>query len=207
MSYLLAHPERVYQLFLQHLALVALSITIGAAIAIPTGIIVSRHNGARSLLLGILGVIYTIPSLALFGLLVPWLGLGFYSALVALVAYSQMMLVRNTILGMNSINPSVIEAAQGMGMSGRQILFRVELPLALPLILSGLRITVVTVIGIASIAAYIDAGGLGTLIFEGIRTDNTSKVLAGTIMLALLAIGSDTLFRMVDLWVRLRPRT
>lgn len=207
MGYLLANPNRVFQLFLQHLALVAIALAIAAAIAIPTGIAVSRHAGARSLLLGILGVIYTIPSLALFGMLVPWFGLGYYSALVALVAYCQMVLVRNTILAMNSINPSVIEAAQGMGMSRRQILFRVELPLALPLILSGLRLATVTTIGLASIAAYIDAGGLGTLIFEGIRTDNNSKVIAGTIMLALMAIGADALFRLGDLWLRLRPRT
>ena len=207
MGYLLANPERVFQLFLQHLELVALSIAIATAIAIPAGIAVSRHTGARLLLLGILGAIYAIPSLALFGLLVPWFGLGFYSALIALVAYSQMVLVRNTVLAMNSISPSVIESAHGMGMSRWQILFQIELPLAIPLILSGLRIAVVTIIGIASIAAYINAGGLGTLIFEGIRTDNTSKVIAGTIMLALLAIGADALFRLADLWLRLRPRT
>jgi osmoprotectant transport system permease protein len=116
-------------------------------------------------------------------------------------------LVRNTILAMNSINPSVIEAAQGMGMNRWQILFRVEFPLALPLIMSGLRLATVTTIGLASIAAYIDAGGLGTLIFEGIRTDNNSKVIAGTIMLALMAIAADALFRLGDFWLRLRPRT
>lgn len=207
MNYLLANPDRVWQLFLQHLILTAISIMIATVIAIPSGIAAARHPRAQSLLIGVLGVVYTIPSLALFGLLVPWFGLGFYSALVALVVYSQMILVRNTILAITGINPAVIEAAQGMGMSSWQILVRVELPLSLPLILSGLRIAVVTVIGIGSIAAYINAGGLGVLIFEGIRTDNTSKLVAGTIMLALLAVGADALFRLGEFWLKLRPRT
>jgi len=207
MDYLLANQERVIELFLQHIVLVSISMAVALVIAVPVSIFAVRHPRVQAMILGIWGIIYTIPSMALLALLIPWFGLGTYSALVALVAYTQMILVRNIVAAITNINPAVTEAALGMGMNKWQLLYKIELPLALPLVDSGIRIAIVTIIGIASIAAFIDAGGLGVIIFEGIRTDNPSKVVAGTILLAALSIGADGLFRLVELWLSLRPRT
>lgn len=207
MDYLISNQPRVLELFFQHVTLVTVSMLIALVIAVPAGIFAARHPRWQTMILGTWGVIYTIPSMALFAFLIPWFGLGTYSALIALVAYTQMILTRNIVVAINSINPAVVEAALGMGMSRWQVLYKIELPLALPLVVSGIRVAVVTVIGIASIAAFIDAGGLGVLIFEGIRTDNASKVIAGTAVLALFSVGADCIFRLLEMWLKLRPRT
>lgn len=207
MDYLIANQSRVLELFMQHVTLVAISMVIALVIAVPVGIFAARHPRWQTMVLGVWGVVYTIPSMALFALLIPWFGLGTYSAMIALIAYTQMILTRNIVVAINSINPAVVEAALGMGMSRWQVLYKIELPLALPLVVSGIRVAVVTVIGIASIAAFIDAGGLGVLIFEGIRTDNASKVIAGTAVLALFSIAADCIFRLLEMWLKLRPRT
>lgn len=197
-KYLFTHLDRVAELFLQHLYLVILSLFIAICIAIPLALLVSKFKRAYTPVIGTLGVMYTIPSLALFALMIPFLGLGFKSAVTALVAYSQMTLVRNIVIAIRQIEPSVIEAAKGMGMSNWRITRKIIFPLALPVVIAGIRIATVSMIGIAAIAAYINAGGLGELIFEGIYQDHAGKILAGTIAVAILAILSDIVFRVIE---------
>jgi osmoprotectant transport system permease protein len=151
-----------------------------------------------------MGIIYTIPSLALLTYLIALIGIGTKNALIALVAYAQFILVRNVVVGLRQVDPVVIDAARGMGMSGRQILFRIEYPLALPVILGGLRIATVATIAIASIASLVDAGGLGTLLFTGLNLGSNSEIEVGAIAVSLLAIAADVVLRLVD---RLLPAT
>ncbi|MFC4766261.1 ABC transporter permease [Effusibacillus consociatus] len=197
MKYLVSNFERVLGLFVDHLYFVAISLLISILIAVPLGIVASRIKKLYTPIIGTLGVIYTIPSLALFALLIPFLDLGFKPAVTALVAYTQMILVRNIVTAIRGIEPAVIEAAKGMGMSKWRILWKIELPLALPVVIAGIRIATVSMIGIGAIAAYINAGGLGELIFEGIYQDHPGKIVAGTIAVAILAIMTDIFFRIV----------
>jgi osmoprotectant transport system permease protein len=198
MQYLLAHPDIVARALGQHVWLSFAALTLASAFAIPLGVLAARSRLAAAPIFGVLGVIYTIPSLALFALLVPVLGLGFTTALVALAAYAQMILVRNIAAGISGIPPSVLEAARGMGMDGWQIFWRVERPLAMPVALGGLRIAAVSIIGIANVAAWIDAGGLGTLVLGGIEADYPSKAVAGALVSAALALTVDFLLRRVE---------
>jgi osmoprotectant transport system permease protein len=148
--------------------------------------------------LGALGVIYTIPSLSLFVLLIPLFGLGAVPAVIALVAYAQLVLVRNVVVGLTGIDPAVVEAARGMGMSGWQRFAQVELPLTLPLLLAGARVATLSIIGIGTIAAFINAGGLGQLLFEGVATGNRDKIVAGALAVSALAIGANALLRLLE---------
>jgi len=198
MQYLFSHPDIVARALGQHIWLSFASLAIASAFAIPLGVLAARSRLAAAPIFAVLGVIYTIPSLALFALLVPLLGLGFTTALVALAAYAQMILVRNIAAGIQGIAPSVIEAARGMGMNGWQIFWRVERPLAMPVALGGLRIAAVSIIGIANVAAWIDAGGLGTLVLGGIQADYPSKAVAGALVSAALALTVDFLLRRLE---------
>lgn len=198
MRYLVAHPHAVGLALGQHLALTLESLVIACAIAIPLGVAVARLPRLSAGVLGTLGVIYTIPSLALLALLVPVLGLGFSTAVVALAAYAQMILVRNIAAGINGVDPAAVEAARGMGMNDWQIFWRVQRPLAMPVALGGLRIATVSIIGIGNLAAWINAGGLGTLVLDGIERDYPDMALAGAIVSALLAIGADLGLRLVE---------
>lgn len=198
MSYLIAHPDIVGRALGQHVWLSFASLVVALAFAIPLGVFAARSRAARLPIFGVLGVIYTIPSLALFALLVPLLGLGFTTALTALAAYAQMILVRNISAGIEGIEPSVIEAARGMGMNGWQVFWKVERPLAMPVALGGVRIAAVSIIGIANVAAWIDAGGLGTLVLGGIQADYPSKAVAGALVSAALALVVDFLLRRVE---------
>lgn len=193
-----ANSDRVFELFWQHLYLVGTSLFLSLLIALPLGIFISRRVKLAIPVLGTLGVLYTIPSLALFALIVPFLGLGFKPAVLALVMYSQMILVRNTVTAIRGIDPATIEAAKGIGMGKWRILWKIELPLALPVIIAGVRIATISMIAIASVAAYINAGGLGTLIFEGIAQDHSGKIIAGTFVVACLAIVADFTLRRIE---------
>jgi osmoprotectant transport system permease protein len=137
------------------------------------------------------GILYTVPSVALFALLIPVLGLGLKPTVLALVLYSQLVLIRNTAVGITEVDPALLQAAQGMGMTNAQRFWRVEVPLAIPVIFAGVRTATVMAIGLASIAAYIGAGGLGVLIFQGISTGNTDQVLTGAVAVSLLALVAD----------------
>ncbi|HXP93186.1 MAG TPA: ABC transporter permease [Candidatus Binatia bacterium] len=198
MKYLLEHPALVGTLLLQHLSLTFVSLGIALAIAIPLGIFATRKERAGTAILGVLGAIYTVPSLALLALLVPFLGLGYPTAVTALAAYAQMILVRNIVAGLRSVDPAQRDAARGLGMTATQTFFHVELPLALPVMLGGVRLALVSLIAIASIAAWINAGGLGTLLFAGIQQDNSEKIIAGSIAAGGLAICADVVLRAIE---------
>ncbi len=198
MSYLLNNLPVVIMYFGEHLRMTAITLGISLLIAIPVGVMIARTRWLRGPVLGVLGVIYTIPSLSLFVLLIPIFGLGLTPAVIALVAYAQLMLVRNWLVGLTSIDPVIVEAAKGMGMSGLQRFWQVEFPLALPLLLSGIRLAAISTIGIGTIAAYINAGGLGQLLFEGVTTANSEKIFAGAVSVSILAIGVNYLLRFFE---------
>ncbi len=198
MDYLLNNLPYVGTLFIQHLQMTLEVLAIGLIIARPLGVLINRVRWLRGPVLGILGVIYTIPSLSLFVLLIPLFGLGNTPAVIALVAYSMLMLVRNWAIGLAGIDPAIIEAAEGVGMNGWQRFWKVEFPLALPLLLAGIRLATVSTIGIATIAAYINAGGLGTLLFVGVVTGNSQKILAGSLAVSSLAIGLNYFLRYLE---------
>ena len=198
MHYLVSHPGVVGIALGQHIWLSGAALVLALAVAIPLGIVAARSPGFRTPIFGVLGVIYTIPSLALFALLIPPFGLGFKTALVALAAYAQMILVRNIAAGINGVDSRVLEAARGMGMNDWQLFWLVERPLAMPVALGGVRIAAVSIIGIANIAAWIDAGGLGTLVLGGIQADYPDKAVAGALVSAALAIAVDFLLRRLE---------
>jgi osmoprotectant transport system permease protein len=175
----------------EHVVLVAISIGIAFAISLVLGIWASRRPRVYAVVVGIAALLYTIPSLALFAMLIPILGLGTKPAITGLVAYSILILVRNIATGLREVPADIVDAATGMGFNRAQRLWRVELPLALPVIVAGLRIAIVTQIGIATIAAYINAGGLGYLIFSGINQRFPEKILVGAAVASLLAIAAD----------------
>ena len=178
----------------EHLSLAALSVALAAALGIPLGLLATRSARLRPALLGAVSVVQTIPSLALFGFLIPLPfigGIGKRSAIVALVLYALLPIARNTVVGILGIDAAILESAVAMGMTGRQRLLIVELPLAARTILAGVRISLVTTIGTATIAAAIGAGGLGVFIFRGIASVDTTQILAGAVPAALLALASE----------------
>jgi osmoprotectant transport system permease protein len=185
----------------QHLAIVAAAASIAVAIGVPLGVLLTRRPRLARPVLAVSNVVQTIPSLALFGFLIPIPllgGIGARTAIVALVVYSLLPILRNTHAGIRSVDPAVVEAATGLGMTDRQRLVSVELPLALPVVLAGIRIAVVVGIGLATIAAAIGAGGLGVLIYRGVATVDHRLILAGAIPAALLALAADFLLGRVE---------
>jgi osmoprotectant transport system permease protein len=191
MNWTLRHLDDVGEALWQHIVLVGISIAIALAISLVVGVWTSRRPRAYAAVVGFTALLYTIPSLALFAILIPLLGLGVVPAIVGLVAYSLLILIRNVATGLREVPAEIVDAATGMGLNTRQRLLRIELPLALPVIIAGLRIAIVTQIGIATIAAYINAGGLGSLIFAGINQRHTEKILVGAVLASLLAITVD----------------
>ncbi|MBA3753691.1 MAG: ABC transporter permease [Nitrospira sp.] len=192
MSSALAHD--IFDLTLEHLFLVSLSMAIAAAIAIPAGILLTRRAFLRRWVLGFANIMQTVPSLALFGFLIPLPflgGIGKQTAIVALVLYALLPILRNTLTGILNVDHAVRESAIAMGMTGRQLFWEVELPLATRTILAGLRIATVTTIGTATIAAAIGGGGLGVFIFRGLASVDTTLLLAGAVPAALIAMAAD----------------
>lgn len=178
----------------EHLAIVAVSVLVASAIGIPLGIACVRHQRWGRVVLRLVDIVQTIPSLALFGFLIPLPflgGIGMRTAIVALILYSLLPIVRNTVTGIEGVDPLIREAAMVLGMTDRQRLLSVELPLALPSIFAGLRIATVLAIGVATIAAAIGGGGLGTLIFRGVAMVDSTRILAGAVPAALLAVAAD----------------
>lgn len=177
----------------QHVLLSAAALLLGLMVAVPSGVAVARRPRAYAALLTAAGLLYTIPSLAFFILLIsiPGIGLGARPALIALAAYTLLMLIRNVVEGLRGVPPAVRDAALGMGLTTRQLLLTVELPLALPVIVAGMRLAAVSTIGIATIAAYIGGGGLGTLIFEGIDQNFPTKIVIGGALTTLLSVVVD----------------
>jgi osmoprotectant transport system permease protein len=206
MPFLLNNGGRVATLIGQHFYLTLVSLGIAMLICLPLGILIHRVRWLRAPVLAIFSVLYTVPSLSLLVLLIPLTGLSANTAIIALVIYAQLVLVRNTLAGLEGVDARTVEAAQGMGMSGWQRLWRVELPLASPVILAGIRIAMVATIGIGTIAAFINAGGLGVLLFEGVRTSNYDKIVAGAIAVSLLAIAINWVLRAAERRLELRVR-
>ena len=190
---------------LRHVSLVAVSIGIATAVGVPLGVVLTRRPAWQRLVLGGAAVVQTIPSLALFGFLIPVPvigGIGTRTALVALTLYALLPVLRNTVTGIAGVDPAVREAGRGMGMTDRQLLMQVELPLAASVILAGIRVATVVGIGVTTIAAAIGAGGLGVFIFRGVAMVDNRTILMGALPAALLAIGTDLGLGAVERWLR-----
>lgn len=200
MAYLLNHPAEMLRLLLEHLQMTLLTLGIAIAISVPIAVLMQRFSWLRVPIMGLLGIFYTIPSLALIIFWVPVLGLNATSVIAAMVLYTQVILVRNLNTGLESINPAVLEAARGMGMNLWQRWWQVQVPLTLPVFVAGVRISTVVTVAIATIGAKFNAGGLGTLLFEGIQTNRYDKIWAGTIVVSLLAFALNMLL----LWLEKR---
>jgi osmoprotectant transport system permease protein len=182
----------------QHVTIVLTALVIAFAIALPVGIVAARNARVYAVAITVAGFLYTIPTLAFLALLIPLVGLGRTNAIIAMVAFSLVVLIRNVATGIRGVAPDVIDAARGMGMNARQVLLRVELPLASPVIVAGLRVAAVTVISVTVVAAYVNAGGLGTLIFNGIAGDHAPKVWSGALTACALAIAVDGLLALAE---------
>lgn len=200
-TFFLAHRSEILGATLDHLTLVVIAMACAILIGVSLGMFVVHRPTLRTIALGVASIFQTIPSLALFGFLlpIPFIGgIGRRTAIVALVLYALLPILRNTYVGLTGIDPAVLEAAEAMGMTSAQVLWRVRLPLALAVILAGIRTATVITIGIATIAAAIGAGGLGTFIFRGVAMVSDAVILAGAIPAALLAILADLLLGFVE---------
>jgi osmoprotectant transport system permease protein len=205
--FMVQNREQVLELTLEHLWLVGVSSLAAVIVGIPLGIMIARWPRWNKPVLAGASIIQTIPSLALFGFLlpVPWLGERVDRlAILALTLYALLPVIRNTYTGIRGVDPAVVEAGRGMGMTDRQVLFRIEFPLALSVILSGVRIAVVISVGLATIAAAIGAGGLGEFIFRGLAMVNNQLILAGAVPAAILALSADVSLGWLER--SLRPR-
>lgn len=193
-----ARSEDVLSGLLVHIQLVVISMLIAAVIGITLGIIITRVKFLKGVTLGTAGILQTIPSLAMLGFMIPFFGIGMNTAIVALFLYSLLPIIRNTYTGITDVDPAVIEAARGMGMTDMQILFRVQLPLALSVMMAGIRTATVINVGTATLAAFIGAGGLGEFIFLGIQRNIDALTLLGAIPAAVLALIIDYLLGLVE---------
>jgi osmoprotectant transport system permease protein len=193
-EFLLRNRSEVFERTVEHMGLVAASMAIALAIGLPVGIALVSRVRMQRWVIGAANVVQTIPSLALFGFLipVPWIGgIGASTAIVALSLYALLPILRNTVIGISEVDPAVVESARGMGMTSRQVLWQVQLPLAAPVLLAGIRVATALCIGVTTIAAAIGAGGLGVFIFRGLAMVNNQVILAGAIPAACLAIAAD----------------
>jgi osmoprotectant transport system permease protein len=199
--FMLTNRQQVLELTLEHITLAGVSTLLAAMVGIPLGVLITRVPRLSKTILAAANVIQTIPSLALFGFLLfaPWIGArGSRMTIVALALYALLPLIRNTYAGIQNVDPTVVEAGRAMGLTDRQLLFQVELPLASGVIVAGVRIAMVLSIGLATIAAAIGAGGLGELIFRGLSMVNNQVILAGAIPAALLALTADGLLSWLE---------
>jgi osmoprotectant transport system permease protein len=199
--FFIEHRAEILSATLDHMGLVLIAMLIAIAISVPLGMFIVYHKTLRTLALGIASILQTIPSLALFGFLIPIPfigGIGKRTAIVALVLYALLPILRNTYVGLTTIDPAILESAEAMGMTRLQIMFRVRFPLALSVILAGIRTATILTIGVATIAAAIGAGGLGSFIFRGVALVSDALLLAGAIPAALLAILADFLLGLLE---------
>ncbi len=196
------HQKDIIEQICEHVELTVIALAIAVFLGLPLGIILTRYERLSPAVLGVIGIIQTIPSVALLGFLLPVLGIGVTSAVVALTLYALLPIVRNTSTGIEEVDPSVQEAAKGMGMSDLQILLKVELPLAVPVIFAGIRTATIINVGIATLCALIGAGGLGEFIFRGIALNNIHMILAGAVPAALLALFFDLVLSLLQKFIR-----
>ena len=208
-EFALRNRAEMLSLIGEHLVLVLASTLVAIAVGVPLGIFITRRPSLKGPLLGVANVLQTIPSLAMFGLLIPLPflgGIGARTAIVALVLYALLPIVRNTVTGIEGVDRAAREAGRGLGMTDRQLLVLVELPLAAGVILAGVRVATVVGVGIATIAAAIGAGGLGVYIFRGVATVNDTLILAGAVPAALMALGADALLDLLERRLTWRAR-
>jgi osmoprotectant transport system permease protein len=202
-QFLLDHGGETLKLAWQHAWVVAIAVTIAICTGVPIGIWITFNRRAADIVLYLAGIIMTVPSIALFGIMIPFLsmfgyGVGVVPAIVALVLYSQLPIIRNTYAALRSVDPNIIDAGRGMGMTPAQVLFKVRLPMALSIIFAGVRVAVVMSIGIGAIAAYIGAGGLGHYIFMGINQTYDAMIKTGALCVAIMAIVVDYTFGLIE---------
>src|SRR5438309_5538485 len=191
MKWLLNNRDQVLEALWQHLVISLSSLSIAFVISLAVGIWAARRERVFRAAIALSGILYTIPTLAFLALLIPVVGLGKANAITCMVAFSLMIMIRNIAVGIRGVPVEVIDAGRGMGMTSLEILLRLELPLAAPVIVAGLRIASVTVISVAVVAAYVNAGGLGTLIFSGMSNDFAPKIWTGAISACALAVAAD----------------
>jgi osmoprotectant transport system permease protein len=192
---LVEHLPAIGELTLQHLALVFSGLALGLAVAAPLGVLAARIPKFDAAIFGVAGVVYTIPSLVLLAIAVSYLGLGFWPVVFVLAAYAQFILIRNISAALRGVSEAQVDAARGLGFSSWQRFWRVEIPLAAPQLLGGVRLTTVALVAIATLGGYVGAGGLGNEIFFGLQRQYVPETLAGSIPAAALAIVADAVFR------------
>ena len=201
LDYLVEHRGEIFDLAVEHLILSLTVLALGFLVALPLGLLATRfHRLALPLLAG-LGALYTVPSLAFLAVLIPWLGLGRDNAIVVLIAYAQIFLVRNIVAGLRGVDAPTLEAARGIGMTSWQVFRQVRWPLALPIVIAGVRTALVTTISLATVAAAVAGGGLGELLFTGLGRPakvGLPMILAGAIAITALAILADLVLRLVE---------
>jgi osmoprotectant transport system permease protein len=203
-EFLITRRAELLLLMLEHLQLTGVSVLIAVVVGVPLGVGLTRWRWLARPVLGFANLVQTVPSLAMLGFLMPLPlvgGIGATPAIVALTLYSLLPIIKNTATGIDQVDPAVREAAVGMGMTGRQLLLYVELPLAMPMVMAGIRIAAVVCVGIATLCAAIGAGGLGQYIFRGISMVNNNMILAGAIPAAIIALALDGLFGLLERWL------
>ncbi|MDO4589515.1 MAG: glycine betaine ABC transporter substrate-binding protein [Fusobacterium sp.] len=198
LNYLLENKEQVLTLLVEHINLTVLSVTLAVIIGVPLGVLISHFSKINKPIMMLANVIQAIPTMALLGFLIPFLGIGVIPSVFMVVLYSLLPIIKNTYTSISGINPQIIEAAEGIGMTRFQILFKVQIPMALPIIMAGVRISAVTAVGLMTIAAFVGAGGLGYLVFSGIRTANNLQILAGAVPACILALFIDFIASIVE---------
>ncbi|MCG8485675.1 MAG: ABC transporter permease [Clostridia bacterium] len=198
LSYIMENYNYILEKTGQHIYLAGIAVLLACAVGIPVGFLIANNKKAANIVIGVANIIQTIPSLALFAFALPLFGIGPDNAIFALFLYALLPIIKNTLIGIRNVNPAIREAARGMGMSRSQIMFKVEIPLAISVIMGGVRIATVTGIGIATIATLIGAGGLGQLIYQGLGMWNEEMIFAGAICSALLALIADFLLGLVE---------
>ncbi len=190
------------RLFLEHLYLTGTAVLIITVIGLSSGLLITRFPRAAKIVLSLVNFLYTIPTIALFGFLVSFTGIGSTSAVIALVAYGLIPIIRNTYVGIIEVDPMIVEAAVGMGSTDWQLLWQVQFPIALPVIIAGFRTMVVMTIALGGIASFIGAGGLGVAIWRGITTNFAEMTVAGSILVALMAIAADLILERIEKVIR-----
>ncbi|MGL5378738.1 ABC transporter permease/substrate-binding protein [Clostridium sp.] len=197
-QYIIDNNQQILSLLLDHIKLTAISVGFAILIGIPLGILISYKKKLNKPILSVANVVQAIPSMALLGFLVPFLGIGTTPAIITVILYSLLPIIKNTFTGIDNINPTTLEAAKGIGLTRFQILTKIQIPLALPVIMAGVRISAVTAVGLMTMAAFIGADGLGFLVFSGIRTVNNNQILAGAIPACILALLVDFIVATVE---------
>ena len=200
-EFIASQGSEVIRLLWEHIYMSLISLGLGVIVAVPLGILLSQVPKVANIVISIVSVLQTIPTLALLALMIPFLGVGKVPAIVALFIYSLLPILRNTYLGMSNVNPDLLDAAKGMGLKRMQIIRQVQLPLAVPVIMAGIRLSTVYVIAWTTLASYIGGGGLGDMIFNGLNLFRPDLILGGTIPVTILAVIVDLVMARVEDWV------